>query len=256
MIVIFAVQAVVCVLILKWLLKKKTGAPYSKKMIAKLLGFGALSVIVFFSITLFFSIERDAFFGLNPILAGFLTALITAALFEELVKYIFFRLALIKNKEVISWLDAIIAAIMVGMGFTLMEDLEFAIVGDSNLLRAIIPAHLLFQAIMGYYYGKARVTKKTIYDVLSLLIPVLAHTFFDMFIISLMAIFGDRISSLTELNPETLLGMPNWDYVIPVLIGAVASIIVVFVAMILMFRRIGLWSKNGEKQESLNAGRV
>ena len=48
------------------------------------------------------AIKENKFFDLNPILAGFLTALLTAALFEELVKYILFRLALIKNEEVMA----------------------------------------------------------------------------------------------------------------------------------------------------------
>ena len=253
MIIVFAVEAAVCFLILKWLLKKKTGEPFSRKMVAKLLGFGALSIIVFMAITLFLPIERDTFFGLNPVLAGFLTALLTAGLFEELMKYIFFRLALIKNREVISWLDAVIAAIIVGMGFTLLEDLEFVVSGDTNILRAIVPAHLLFQAIMGYYYGKARVTGKSIYDVLSLAVPVLIHTFFDMFLISLMAIFGDKINSPEQLTAEEVMNLPYWGYAIPLLIGAVASIVIIFIAMIMMFKRIGSWSRNGEKQEKLKA---
>ena len=252
MIVVFAVQVLVCVLILRWLLKQKTGEPFSKKMVAKLLGFGALSVVVFYAITFALPIRKDTFFGLNPFLAGFVTALITAALAEEVVKYIFFRLALIKNGEVVCWLDAIIAAVMVGMGFTLMEDLVFALTGDSNVLRAVLPAHLLFQAIMGYFYGKARVTGNRINDVLSLAGPILAHTFFDMFIIGLIAVIGDKKSELSGMSMEELSSLPNSEYIMPLFIGLVVSVSIVFVAMILMLRQIGVWSKNGEKQESLN----
>ena len=245
----FIVQVVVCILILRWLSGKKTGEPYSRKMIIKFLGFGAVAVVVCLFISFLLPIKRDSFFDLNPILAGFLTALITAAAFEELIKYLLFRLVLIKNEKVISWLDAIIAAVIVGIGFTLLEDAEFAVTSGTNILRAIIPAHLLFQGIMGYYYGKARV-KKSIYDALSLAVPILVHTFFDMFLIALMAILGDA-GSLTGLTPEELIELPGWNYVLPALIGAFTAIIVVFVALILMFRKIGVWSKKGGKEETL-----
>ena len=250
MFIAFVVQVVVCVLVLRWLLKKKTGEPFSKKMVARLLGFGALSVVLCYVVSDVLSIKRDTFFDLNPILAGFLTALLTAALLEELGKYILFRLALIKNREVISWLDAIIAAILVGIGFTVLEDAEFAISGDTNILRAIVPAHLLFQGIMGYYYGKARVTKKRVYDVLSLAVPILAHTFFDMFLIGMISIVGNA-NFAQGLTEEELVALPDWQYVIPMLVCGIAAFLIILVALILMFRKIGMWSRNGEKQESL-----
>ena len=252
MFVAFIVQVVICALILRRLLRKKTGEPYSRRMVVKLIGFGAIAVVVCFVVSFLLKIERDTFFDLNPILAGFLTALLTAALFEELVKYTLFRLALINNKEVVSWLDAVISAVIVGIGFTLLEDAEFALSGATNLMRAIVPAHLLFQGIMGYYYGKARVTKKRLYDVLSLVVPVLLHTFFDMFLIALRAIMGD-VNSLTGLTQEELTGLPYWQYAIPMMIAAIAAIIVTFVALILMLGKIGVWSKNGEKQESIKS---
>ena len=251
MLIAFIVQVVVCILILRWLLKKKTGRPFSKKMVARLLGAGMIAVVACFSISLALLIKRDTFFGLNPILAGFLTALLTAALFEELVKYITFRLALVKNREVISWLDVIIAAVIVGMGFTLLEDAEFAVAGSTNILRAIIPGHLLFQGIMGYYYGKARVTKKRFYDVLSLAVPILVHTLFDMFLIALMSILGD-VNALLTLSEEEIVSIPYWGYVIPLLVCALATFVFTMVATIILFRKIGVWSKKGEKQEALH----
>ena len=82
--------------------------------------------------------RKRSFFDVNPILAGFLTALITAALFEEPCGYILFRPALIKNEEVISWPDVIIAAVIVGIGFTVMEDADFTVTGGTNILRAAV----------------------------------------------------------------------------------------------------------------------
>ena len=244
------VQFAVCFLILLWLLKKKTGEPFAKKTVVKFLLFGALAVVLSFAVSFVLSIEQDTFFGMNPLLSGFLTALITAALFEELAKYLLFRLAVRKNGEVQCWLDGILAAVIVAIGFTLLEDLTYLFSGGS-LLRALLPGHLLFQAIMGYYYGKARVTKQVKYDVLSIAVPMLVHTLFDMFIIGLMSIVGDK-DVLAGMSAEQLGALPYANYLVPLVICTVVTLAATLVALILAGRKISLWSKNGEKQELLH----
>jgi RsiW-degrading membrane proteinase PrsW (M82 family) len=243
-------QFAVCFLILRWLLKRKPGQPFSKKAIAKYLLLGALSVVVSLGLTFVLPIKRDTFFGMNPILSGFLTAFLTAALFEEGMKYLAFRLAIRNDREVTCWLDVIIAAIVVAAGFVLMEDLEFVVSGSGSIVRALIPAHLLFQGIMGYYYGKARVTGQSKYHALSIVVPILAHTLFDMFLIALMSIMGDP-STWSELTDETLAALPYYEYMMPLLACAIITIVGTFIALIVMLKKIDAWSKSGEKQEPL-----
>ena len=77
-----------------------------------------------------------------------------------------------------------------------------------------IPCHLLFQFYMGYYYGKARVTKKPVYHVLSLLVPILWHTVFDMFIVAIQKTAGpdglDNLSaSLAGKTTQQLMADPK-----------------------------------------------
>ncbi len=67
-------QFAVCFLILAWVLKKKTGEPYSRKAVIRFVLFGALGVILFFCLTLVLPIQEDTFYGMNPIISGFLTA--------------------------------------------------------------------------------------------------------------------------------------------------------------------------------------
>ena len=250
MILAALVQFAVCFLILRWLLKKKTGEPYSKKSVVKFVLFGAIGIVLWYCSSLVLPLNEDTFFGMNPILSGFLTALITAALIEEIVKYIMFRLAIRKNPEVVCWLDVIIAAIAVGVGFTLLEDVTYLFDGAGTIVRAILPGHLLFQGLMGYYYGKARVTKQFKYHVLSLVIPILVHTLFDMFIIGLMSIVGSS-EALTGFTEEQLMSLPYYSYLIPMLICAVVVIICALIALILFLRKIAVWSRKGEKQELL-----
>ena len=250
MILVALVQFAVCFLILGWLFKKKTGEPYSKKAVVKFVLFGAIGVVLWFVLTLVLPLEKDTFFGMNPILSGFLTALITAALIEEIVKYIMFRLAIRKNREVVCWLDVIIAAIAVGAGFTLLEDVTYLFDGAGTILRAILPGHLLFQGLMGYYYGKARVTKQFKYHILSLAVPILVHTLFDMFIIGMLSIIGSS-DLLTGFTEDKLMSLPYSSYLIPMLICTVVVLICALIALILFLRKIGIWSKKGEKQELL-----
>lgn len=250
MIIAPVVQFLVCYLILRWLLKKKTGEPFSNKYVWKCLIFGAISAALPFVVAFVLPIDEKTFFGMNPILSGFLTALITASLVEEASKYLLFRLAMGKSSEGRTWLDAILVSVMVAIGFTLLEDLTY-LFGGGSILRALLPGHLLFGALMGYFYGKARVTKQAKYDVLSLLVPILVHTLFDMFIISLMSIVGD--SSLSGLTEEELYALPYGNYLAPVLVCAIVTLVLMLAALLLMGRKISLWSKNGEKQELLKA---
>ncbi len=250
MIFVALVQFAVVILIVIWLLKQKPGEKYSGKSVMKFLLFGALGTVLALLLTEFLSLHENSFFGMNPFLSGFLTALVTASLLEEISKYLLFRLAIWKNSEVVCWLDAIIAAVLIGAGFTLMEDLTYVGFGDGNLLRAILPGHILFQAIMGYYYGKARVTKQFRYHVLSLAAPILCHTAFDMFIIGMKSVVADA-GDIRELSESELMSLPYANYLIPLIICTVATLIIMFIALILFLSKISIWSKNGEKQELL-----
>lgn len=68
---------------------------------------------------------------------------------SEIIKYIVFRLAIGKNREVVCWLDVIIAAIAVGIGFTLLEDVTYLFEGAGTIVRAILPGHILFLRKVG-----------------------------------------------------------------------------------------------------------
>ncbi len=255
MILVLIPQFVVCILIMRWVLKQKPGEKYSKGSVGKFFLFGGLATVLSFVFSMVFSLERDSFFHLNPFLGGFLTALITAALLEEISKYILFRIAIMKNAEVGCWLDVIIASTVVGIGFTLVEDVTYAVFGDGNIIRALLPMHILFQIIMGYFYGKALVTKKFKYHVLSLAVPILAHTLFDMFSISLRVILQDKdMEELGKLSNEEFMQLPYMNELAISIAGMAVVSIAALVALIVMLKKIGIWSKNGEKQERLSEG--
>ena len=106
---------------------------------------------------------------------------------------------------------------------------------------------------MGYYYGKARVTGKAKYHVLSLLVPILVHTLFDTFVISLKFAIGDVsvLSSITTM--EEITALPNGGYMIPLVVGIIVTMLGMVIWLIVALAKISKWSKNGQKQELLAA---
>lgn len=241
-------QFVVYILVLVWVLRKKSGEKFTWKALARFLVCGMIAVLI----NVFVPLEANQFYGMNPLAAGFLTAFLVAGLIEEVLKFLMFRLAIFKNKEVVNWMDAIIAAIFVAGGFGMLEDVGYVIGGDVNVLRAILPMHLLFQLVMGYYFGKAQVTGQKKYHVYALAVPVLLHTAFDMFVIALLSIVGDA-TTLSNLDAEQLQSLPYYNYIVPLAAAEVVVVVLSLIALILAARKLSTWEKNGEKQELLAA---
>ncbi len=250
MIFVVVAELVLYSLLLKWLLKKKQGEPYSKKMVARFLILGLLSFVFTLCLTLTVNIERDTFFGFNPLIAGFLTALLTAALLEECVKFLFFRLALIKKTETKDLFDAIIVVVIVCLGFTILENIEFALGGSGSFIKVFFPCHILFQFVMGYFYGKARVTGEKKYDVLSLVVPILLHTLYDMPIIALMVAVGDTEHHAT-LKLEEIMRLPYYGYIIPLCVCVLLEMVGVIIAFVFLAKTINKWHvKHGQEMAS------
>ena len=249
MFAVMIVQALVCVLLLFRLLKDKGGERFTAKAVWKFLLFGALVYFVLTALALIFDVNKRVFWNMNPIPAGFLSAFLLAAIPEEGMKYIFFRLAVRKNRELVTRHDAVIAAVILAIGFTILEDIQYTVFGSGSILRAFLPMHLLFQGVMGYWYGRAKAEGKPFFHVLSLALPVLMHTLFDMFLIGLMAALGtDRLQGL---DSETVMALPYFNYLIPMLVAAIAVMVAGLVGLIVLFGKIRKWKKNGQLQEPL-----
>ena len=253
MLIVAAFEAAVALLIIRWLIGKKAGEPFSRKTSMKIVLLGGASAFIIMIASIFTPVESP--FGIsNPVLYGFVDALTMAALLEEGLKYGAFRLAMRKNTQARCWLDAVLVGALVAMGFTLIEDVEYSLFGNYyTLIRAFLPMHALFGAIMGYYYGKAKVTGSMKYHVLSLAVPILAHTFIDMWIIGIKRILDAAGVDAETLSEEELMSLPNAEYLEPLGYVAIATMAVFFVLLVLSFRKISQWSKNVELQESIVA---
>ena len=107
---------------------------------------------------------------------------------EELLKFLVVILIIYPNKNFDEPFDGIVYSVFVGMGFATAENLTFVLQGDATLalmrMLSAIPAHFVFAVIMGYYLGKAKGSKNSQlwFIMLSLLIPVIIHAFYDYFL--------------------------------------------------------------------------
>ncbi len=84
---------------------------------------------------------------------------------------------------------------------------------------------------------------------ISLAVPILGHTFYDMWIVAIKRIL-DAADTLTE---EELLALPYGEYLEPLGYVAIATIVVFFILIVMAFRKISQWSRNEGSQESIVA---
>ena len=111
------------------------------------------------------------------------------ALVEEGVKYLFLRTTW--NNPAFNYrFDAVVYGVAVGLGFAAAENLLYMFYLGVGItpLRAVtaIPLHCICGVFMGHYYGMAAaceryqlIQKQKQYHILSLLVPVMVHGFYD-----------------------------------------------------------------------------
>ena len=115
----------------------------------------------------------------------FYSAFIEAGFCEELCKFIILFLFFWWNKNFNEYMDGIVYAAFVGLGFACVENILYVFQGGvgTGIVRALlsVPAHFLFAVIMGYFLSLAKFDKKrrVSYLLLSLFTPMLAHGLFD-----------------------------------------------------------------------------
>ena len=106
-----------------------------------------------------------------------------AAVPEETAKLFFLWLLLRKNPHFDEYLDGIVYAVCIGLGFAAVENIGYLLdAGDAWMLTAImrallaVPAHFFFAVLMGYYYSLAHFGHNRSRNMfLMWAAPVLAH---------------------------------------------------------------------------------
>ena len=137
--------------------------------------------------------------GLFPILPDtvFYDSFLTAAIPEELCKFLIFMIFIWRDKNFDEYFDGIVYATFIGLGFACIENIEYVFkygfgAGVSRALFAV-PGHFLFGVLMGYFLSLAKFTteKRKKYIFLGLLFAIIAHGLYDW-----LLMFVDRLSSI------------------------------------------------------------
>lgn len=158
-------------------------------MLVKAFCFGALSALASFLISLPFGAM-----GLYPseavTVGGHIrVALFGAAIPEEVAKFVLLWVFIRKNPYFNEYVDGIVYAVCVGMGFAAFENIGYVFGSQeawlaTGIMRAVvsIPAHFFFAVAMGYYYSKAafdRYDRRRLNIALALIVPIALHATFD-----------------------------------------------------------------------------
>ena len=137
--------------------------------------------------------------GLFPLLPDtvFYDSFLTAAIPEELCKFLIFMIFIWRDKNFDEYFDGIVYATFIGLGFACIENIEYVFMygfgaGVSRALFAV-PGHFLFGVLMGYFLSLAKFTpeKRKKYIFLGLLFAIIAHGLYDW-----LLMFVDRLSSM------------------------------------------------------------
>ena len=118
-------------------------------------------------------------------------AFLEAALPEEAFKLLALWIVLRKNPYFDEHFDGIVYAVCIGLGFAVLENINYVFSENGGLATAIlraflaVPGHYAFAILMGYYYSIYHfVDRSPKVAACVLLVPVLAHGVYDSFAMS------------------------------------------------------------------------
>ena len=141
---------------------KDRNKPEPIGQLAKAFLFGVLSVFVSLCISLplgYLGLYQEEPTGLIECVRS---AFLSAAIPEEIAKFVMLWLLLRKNKYFDEHMDGIVYAAYVSLGFAALENILYLFEADDflqvGLMRAIfaVPGHFCYGVLMGYYYSLVR----------------------------------------------------------------------------------------------------
>ena len=159
------------------------------RQLVKAFCFGCLSALA--SLLISTPLEALGLFSMEAggVAAWLRTAFFGAALPEEICKLAFLWLLLRRNPDYDEYVDGIVYAACIGMGFAALENVGYLFNyldgwETVGILRAIfsVPAHFFFAVAMGYFFACGSFgdpARKRINYAMALIVPVAQHTAYD-----------------------------------------------------------------------------
>ena len=181
------ITALIPVVILGWWIYKKDSLrPEPLRMLYKAFLYGVGSTFVTLVITSFFAMAGVKLYDLGSFKGAVSTALFAAALPEECAKLLMLWLFLRNNPYYDEYLDGIVYAACVGLGFAGTENILYLLQSDNwlgtGIMRGItaVPAHFAIACAMGYFYSKRHFGDRSRFTAVCVLaVPVIIHWVYD-----------------------------------------------------------------------------
>jgi len=185
--ILIIVTALIPALILGWWIYRKDAVrPEPLPMLIKAFLYGVGSTFVSLLISALLGTMGLLVFDLESFSGAVSTALFAAALPEEVAKLLMLWLFLRKNPYYDEYLDGIVYAACVGLGFAGTENVLYLLQSEdwlgTGLIRGVtaVPAHFAIAIAMGYFYSKRHFgDKSTVTQVCILAVPILIHWVYD-----------------------------------------------------------------------------
>lgn len=182
--------ALPAILLVIYVYKKDKNEKEPKGLLAKLIGFGMLSIIPAVIIELVGNLVLGIFLRPDSILFIFIDCFVIIAGAEEGSKFLMLKLGSWKNREFNFSFDGVVYSVCTGLGFALLENIMYVIGGGLRLAfsRALtaVMAHAVFGVIMGVFYGRARqfqtlgnIKKRNQSFARAIIFPLLLHGLYD-----------------------------------------------------------------------------
>ncbi len=118
----------------------------------------------------------------------FYSAFIRTALVEELLKLIILLSIPFNLKQFNEPMDGIVYAVMIGMGFAIIENITYCMPSDITLAIVrdftAVPSHAVFGVILGYYVGLAKFDRVNLIKNIAIgfFLAVFVHGLYDFFL--------------------------------------------------------------------------
>ena len=181
------ITALIPVVILGWWIYKKDSLrPEPLRMLYKAFLYGVGSTFVTLVITSFLAMAGVVLYDLGSFKGAVSTALFAAALPEECAKLLMLWLFLRNNPYYDEYLDGIVYAACVGLGFAGTENILYLLQSDNwlgtGIMRGIpaAPPHFAIACAMGYFYSKRHFGDRSrLTAVCVLAVPVIIHWVYD-----------------------------------------------------------------------------
>jgi len=180
---VLAVSAIVPSLLLVWYFHARDAFPEPPRVLWTTFGLGIF--IIFPVLVVVGPIDALIEQMGNPLVYGFTTAFLGAAIPEELMKLLVLWLYASRHVEFDEPMDGIVYGATASLGFATLENILYVADGGFGVavMRAVlsVPGHAFTGAIMGYFVGQAKFASGGRGGLIAkaVTIPILLHGFYD-----------------------------------------------------------------------------